>query len=123
MIQIQVTTASGNGWTTGFNGTLSEARSYFLGDAYVTESDTGKETRDTITGVAFVGSYGQLRVKAWEAKRDNNYELAAELYQAAFEAFPLGDTNAQAEENRKDLRMQARSMRTMALRARQEVAA
>ncbi len=124
MIQIRVTTASKNGWTTGFNGTLSDARAYFLGTQHVSQDfQTGQETRDTITGVAFVGNTAQLRDQAYEAKKALKWELAAELYQAAFDAYPPSQIGQLAEKDREALRSNARSCRAMALANREEVAA
>lgn len=54
-ITVRVTCDTGNTWVTGFNGTLAEARQYFIGQVFTKENpETGEETRETGTAVALV---------------------------------------------------------------------
>jgi len=54
MITIKLTANTGNTWATRFNGTLDEARSYFLGSVFYREFDDGTEIADTVTAVDLI---------------------------------------------------------------------
>lgn len=43
-IDVKVTLADGNSWVTGFNGTLDEAKKYFLGQKFYSRSKSARET-------------------------------------------------------------------------------
>ena len=56
----------------------------------------------------------QLRTAAYEAEQAKDYRRAAELYQAALDAYPYRDPKNQlANADREGLNRRARSMRTM----------
>lgn len=56
----------------------------------------------------------QLRTAAYDAEQAKDYRLAAELYQAALDAYPVRDPKNQlANADREGLNRRARSMRTM----------
>jgi hypothetical protein len=39
---VRVTCDNGNTWTTGFNGTLAEAKAYFVGKVFTEEDEHGR---------------------------------------------------------------------------------
>jgi hypothetical protein len=56
----------------------------------------------------------QLRTAAYEAEQAKDYRRAADLYQAALNAYPASDPKNQlANADREGLNRRARSMRTM----------
>ena len=44
MITVEITCDTGKTWRTGINADLQGARDYFIGRAFVDETDDGKET-------------------------------------------------------------------------------
>lgn len=44
MITVEITCDTGKTWRTGINADLQGAREYFIGRAFVDETDDGKET-------------------------------------------------------------------------------
>ena len=59
----------------------------------------------------------ELRTQAWEAEQQRDWARAAELYQAALDAYPATNPkSALANADREGLRRKARSCRTMVVR-------
>lgn len=54
MITVRLTADTGFTWATRMNGTLDEARSYFLGSVFYREFDDGTEIADTVTSVEVI---------------------------------------------------------------------
>jgi len=54
MITVRLTADTGFTWATRVNGTLDEARSYFLGSVFYREFDDGTEIADTVTSVEVI---------------------------------------------------------------------
>ncbi len=57
MITVEITCDTGKTWRTGINADLQGARDYFIGRAFVDESDDGKETQNTVIKVAQIQGY------------------------------------------------------------------
>lgn len=52
MITVEITCDTGKTWRTGINTDLQGAREYFIGRAFVDETDDGVETRNIAVKVA-----------------------------------------------------------------------
>ena len=57
MITVEITCDTGKTWRTGINTDLQGAREYFIGRAFVDETDDGEETRNIAVKVAQIHGY------------------------------------------------------------------
>lgn len=48
---VKVTCNTGNSWVTDINTDLAGAKSYFMGQSFTSEDDSGNETVDTVVQV------------------------------------------------------------------------
>ena len=54
MINLKITCNTGNTWKTGFNGTLTDAENYFLGQSFARELHDGTEIIDRCTAIELI---------------------------------------------------------------------